>query len=267
MSWPFVDKFELEIVVMYAGMIVGYRYDNDVTTITWIGSCGTLCERAVKLIMKGTSVALPFVRNGELYALMIDNKQPCAGKVVKVSDSLECTHIGSRSTAKMIGADTYIYMSPSILNHCVLVKFAGDACNVDAMIPHPVYEYHDGERFWGYRVTLSGKKHYVSSDPAYWFKMPDQFGYMVDARNGLILNLNSREGLKGKYTIYILCSKARGVIWAHTSDVGECIDFIRVEFSSDNVVVTQITCIDARITRYVFINTVDNTVYEIARYI
>ena len=258
-----MDKFELEIVVMYAGMIVGCVHDNDIVTIKWIGPCGTLCERAVKLLMKGTSAALPFVRNGELCVLMIGGDTRAGGEVVKVSNSLECYRIGSSASAKMPDANTYIYMPTRLVHKCVRVEFVGDAYSIEST-PHAGYLCHDGERFWKCRQnTPPGSMQYISSDPAYNFEMPDRFGDAQDARNGLILNLNVAGRGKGMYyTLYILCSKVREMIWTYTYYVGERIDFMHVGFFSDNVVVARITDI-ARITTCVFINTADNTAYEI----
>jgi hypothetical protein len=243
-------------------MIVGYRYDKDVATITWIGSGDVLYKCTAKLLASDIGDASLFVRNGELYALMIEYvNQPYDVKVAKVSTFLECTGIDTYSLLKIIDANTYIYIPLSICGKCVRVMFVGDACNVE-VLTHNGFVHYDGERYWKWKRFCSGSMHYISSDPACNFEMPDRFGTTKDTRNGLILNLNVEEDAEGRYTIYILCYRTRDVIWTYASAIGKRIhSYMHVEFVTDNVVIMR-TIDTAGIT--IFINTVDNTIYELA---
>ena len=259
MSWPFVDKIELEIAILYAGMILGCTYNNYVATITWIGTVGALYRCAAKILVPNTGMASPFVRNGELYALMIDWEQPYDGKVVKVSGNLECYGIDNYSRLKMIDVDTYIYIPVSIREQHIRVEFAGDACNVEVLL-HNGFGHYDGERYWTCKRICSDTMQYISSDPAYNFEMPDWDVYIGDVRNGLILKIKEKDGTEGRYTLYILCSRTRDVIWRYKSDIGERIyGYMHVVFVTDNVVLVRIN--EIRIA--IFINTVDNTEYKL----
>lgn len=244
-------------------MIVGSRYYGDAIDVTWICSSGALCNRAVRCLNMSTGIsALLIVRSDELCALMIKAEMPSDGKVVKVSNVLECSRILNCMSTRMIDADTYIHMPTSMLERCMRIKIVGNMCSVEGVSDGDMYWYYDGERFWRSGDSSSGGKIYISSDPAYSFEIPTprRFGFMADARNGLVLNYSRKVGAEGRYTIHILCSRTRDVIWSYESAIGEHIEHASFAFVTDNVVFAE-----QRYTNTcVFINMADNTAYELA---
>ena len=247
--------------VLYKGMIVGSRYNNIDATIMWVGFDSALYSYTGKFLGLDSVMASPFLHNGDLYALIINyNKQPYDCKVVKVSGSLECSCLNTSSLLKMIDANTYIYIPVVSCEQCLRVEFVGDACNIE-VLPHNGFDHYDGERYWTCKRICSDTMQYISSDPAYNFEMPNRFGSTKDTRNGKILNFDVKQTAEGRYTIYILCSRTRDVIWTYKFAIGErYYYYTRVAFVTDNVVI--MLTATARIS--IFINTVDNTEYELA---
>jgi hypothetical protein len=243
-------------------MIVGYeQHLNNAVNIRWIGTDGTLYKREVALTGK-TGRALPIVRNNELYALMVCTDPSSDSKVVKVSTVLDCCHPTHWSYIKRIDADTYIHSPYPTLGRCLRIKFTGDEYSIEGEPDGDRFHRYDGERYWKYQKTLSGTVCYISSDQAHSFELPDDFGVFQDAWNGLILNLDVKEGREGRYMLYVLCSRTRDMIWSFKASAGMPIYYIYATFVNDYVVFAQL--LDREKSTYVIINIVDNTKYELA---
>lgn len=249
-----MDKIELDNVFVYVGMIVSHEYRVGTAAIWWIDSNSTLRTQDVKI--RGYGELLPFVRNDELYALIAIIGMPSGSKVIKVHDGLECTSIIHWANLKRIDADTYIYISDHTPTRCRRIRFAGDECRIECIPDGEGFMHYDGERFWKWKWVISSG-HYISSDPTYSFKKPHRFGKMEDARNGLILSIEVKEVM---CMLYILCHRARDVIWTRECAVCYPMRYISAKFVSDNVVFVEI---NSRKGRYVFINIADNTEYEL----